>query len=116
MINIEVHHYVHFVAPGVPTGLEQLTQAVGALREQIIMDMQQLKDQLQAVSDQTAKVFGEVSGKLGELNGTIEALQAALGNAGQTTAEVDALVNQLKDQVTALDNLIPDPTPPGATA
>lgn len=107
-LRIDIHHHVH-LDPGVPTGLgQQILNAVEQLRGLIAMNMQELQAALTELGAQTNKVFSEVSTKLDELNTTIDTLQQALANAGNTTPEVDALVASLKGQLTAIDNLIPD--------
>jgi chaperonin cofactor prefoldin len=80
--------------------LDQLHHVNQSL-ERIIMDQKALAAELVALKAQNDKSRAEIVAK-------IAALEAALGNAGGTTAEVDAALAALKGAAQALDDLNPD--------
>jgi septation ring formation regulator EzrA len=77
-----------------------LDNIVNHLKE-IIMDQTQLAAELVALKTQNDKARAEVLAKLATL-------EAAIAAAGNTTAEVDAALADLKASVQTDDDIVPD--------
>ena len=72
--------------------------------EKVMASQEQLAAQLNAISAQLTKVTGEIQAR-------VTALEAAIEAAGNTTPEVDAALEAVKQIAQALDDLNPDATP-----
>lgn len=79
----------------------------------------ELAEQLASVTTDLAGISSQLTKGLGEITQKISDLEAALANAGNTTAEVDAAMDALKTSVIAMkplsqqiDDVVPDVPPP----
>lgn len=93
------------VASVLSVQLEQLQVAINQLKELIIMNQQELAQGLDTIRAQVEKIGTESALTLDK----VAALEAALGNAGGVSPEVQAAFDALKAQVQVVDDLIPDP-------
>lgn len=90
---------------------EQLTH----LERKIMATQKELLEGLKAVNAQVTKIGTETSG----LSQKVATLQAALDAAGGTTPEVDEAMNEVRNSLQAVDDLVVDlpavPDVPGTT-
>lgn len=101
MFRIEVHHFLHFDPDPRP---DQILAEILALKETIMATQAELSASLTEIAANVAKVGDETRAliaKIGEL-------EAAIVTAGNTTPEVDAALQALRDQVAVVDALVPD--------
>lgn len=76
-------------------------QVTRKLLKRIAMNMQELLTELGSMKTQADKARAEIVAK-------IAALEEAIGNAGNTTPEVDAALIALRESVQAADDIVPD--------
>jgi ABC-type transporter Mla subunit MlaD len=74
---------------------------LGKELQKIMANQAELAAQLSAVSAQLAKASGEIVAR-------VAALEQAIANAGNSTPEVDAALEAVKQIAQALDDLNPD--------
>jgi hypothetical protein len=75
------------------------------MEKRLMSTQAELATQLLAVRDQLTKASAEVQAR-------VAALEAAIANSGNSTPEVDAALDAVKQIAQALDDLNPDaPTP-----
>ncbi len=101
MFRIEVHHFLHFDPDPRP---DQILAEILDLKEIIMATQAELSASLSEIAANVAKVGDETRAliaKIGEL-------EAAIVTAGNTTPEVDAALQALRDQVAVVDALVPD--------
>lgn len=101
---IDVHHYFHN-----PAGQAEILAAISETKGAIMATQQELAADLAAVSANVEKIGGETRSLIEK----IDELTAAVEAAGNTTPEVDAALQALKDQVAVVDALVPDAPPAG---
>ncbi len=85
-------------------GNRHLLHSINFKLDQLMATQAQLAQELRDIKDQNEKARTEILAK-------IAALEEALANAGNTTAEVDAALADLKASVQADDDLNPDTQP-----
>lgn len=84
--------------------LVKIGRTIFNLREFIMTSQAQLAADLTTVKDQVAKIGAETTVTLQK----VADLEAAIGNAGEVTPEVEAALAALKEQVNLVDGLVPD--------
>lgn len=104
-MQIDIYHHFVNAPPSHLVGLvEQLLNKV----THIMATQAELAASLTALTTEVAKIGTETTTLLQK----VDALQAALDAAGQTTPEVDAAMAALAAQAKTVDDLVPDaPTP-----
>lgn len=73
------------------------TRKIMASQEQLAQDLIQVKEAVAKVGTETSTLVQKVAD-----------LEAAISNGGETTPEVDAALQALKDQVQVVDELVAD--------
>lgn len=68
------------------------------------MNQAELAQALNDAAAEAVKAKGEIVAKIADL-------ETAIGNAGNTTPEVDAALAALKDAVQGVDDIVPDAPP-----
>lgn len=79
------------------------TYSVLALRK-VMVSQAQLASDLITVKESVAKIGNETSALVQK----VADLEAAIGNAGETSPEVDSALQALKDQIQVVDELVAD--------
>lgn len=98
--HVELHRLFE-VLEGVKEKLDHLIKH----QHQIMSTQAELAAQLSEVAAQVEKAKAEITAKIADL-------ETAIGNAGNTTPEVDAALAALKASVQGVDDIVPDaPTP-----
>ena len=104
MFRIEVHHFLHFDPDQRP---DQILAEILALKETIMATQAELSASLTEIAANVGKVGDETRALIAK----IAELEAAIVTAGNTTPEVDAALQALRDQVAVVDALVPDAAP-----
>lgn len=87
-----------------PAGRKALFCKLETLQRKLLMNQAELAQSLTDLGTQLTKASAEITGKITEL-------EAAIGNAGTVSPQVEAALNALKASGQALDNIVPDAAP-----
>lgn len=87
-----------------PPGRKALFCKLETLQRKILMNQAELAQSLTDLGAQLTKASAEITGKITEL-------EAAIGNAGTVSPQVEAALNALKASGQALDDIVPDAAP-----
>lgn len=103
MFRIEVHHYLHTDPDPRP---DQILAEIRELKEIVMSTQAELAANLTEILATVTKVGDETRALIAK----VADLEAAIATAGNTTPEVDAALQALRDQVAVVDALVPDAT------
>lgn len=96
MIDVHVYHHL--------ADSREILASIADLKGKLMTTQAELAQQLRDLKDQNDKARAEVLSKIADL-------EAALANAGSTTAEVDQALADLKASVQIDDDIVPDAPP-----